>query len=422
MAKKGEKYHPNISQTKPNNSFAQQERTYVVAKKMLRYFGLEEDLIDVFTKRQRQDLLMVWFNQPTVKPEKERTVPRQYIKNIQMEVHKYMKQNFFGNAENQLTILDAAIYGASFLVNLSNGYERGDFESDVQQKEAASRIYVSYNKQKILDQILRKVKDRIKYLTIMYSKINFRLYGYDYIVEHTQRIGGISMKPTFYLTAQDCETKRFTYNDKERKAFRVINTQDDRSDAKEATVKRNEIFPNAKENEVLNIYVQSHALNRLKERLDIYSHTIQNLLIQNTFTYGLKVVPFEKQVLFSCLIYKDLTIGYFTFFVQENDIVITTFIPLVSANTPEGKKLHELLRLGKDDIIYLGMDKISFFLKVDFEQIPVLKQALIDSKIWQIKLALDRHYEKEKLEDDEFVIDANKTTFVKSFFDKLRKK
>ena len=46
------------------------------------------------------------------------------------------------------------------------------------------------------------------------------------------------------------------------------------------------------------------------------------------------------------------------------------------------------------------MDKISFLLKIDFEKIPVLKQALIDSGIWEVKLMLERLSTEDKLEEE----------------------
>ena len=60
-----------------------------------------------------------------------------------------------------------------------------------------------------------------------------------------------------------------------------------------------------------------------------------------------------------------------------------------------------------------GMDKLSFLYSVDFEQISILKQALIESGIWKSKLAIDN----EEITCDG-VIDINKTRFVKNFFDK----
>ncbi|MDR1897593.1 MAG: hypothetical protein LBR10_12465 [Prevotellaceae bacterium] len=138
------------------------------------------------------------------------------------------------------------------------------------------------------------------------------------------------------------------------------------------------------------MYVQSHVFHRFRERLDIFSPTCHNLLFQYAFSRYLKLVQYDNRYLFACLIDDDAPpIGYFTFLIRGDDIVVNTFLPIVGDNTPEGKKFQELLSLGKEEIIYLGMDKLSFFTKVDFEQILKLKQALIDSNIWKMKLALD---------------------------------
>jgi len=418
MAKK-KKHQPQKSATNFTVSRTHQERCYIVAKKVLLHFDLEPDLIDVFTKKQKQSLLMLCFDPPTVKPKKERTVPRQYLRNIQTDMIQFMKSTFFGNPENQLTYMELAIYGFSFLVNLSNMIERDRIIHGTPQEEAAKKIYEKYDKTKFCNESFIEILDNVWYKTKCYSRINFRFYGFEFTFEHFEKTGGTSMKPTVLITAQECETKKFTHKGIERKAFRILRTADGWHEPSQATVRRNLIFPNAKDDELLNIYVQSHVLHRLKERLDAFEPSITNLLIQYAFTGGLKVVTFEKQTLFSCLIEDALPVGYFTFFIDGVDIVINTFIPLASPNTPEGKKLHELLPLDKDAVIYLGMDKVSFFLDIDFEQIPALKQALIDSNIWQTKLVLDRIYERGALTENNIAIDSSKTKFVKQYFDKL---
>jgi hypothetical protein len=182
-----------------------------------------------------------------------------------------------------------------------------------------------------------------------------------------------------------------------------------------ATVSSKKIYPNAPEDVDLNIYIQSHVLHRFKERMDAFDPLFQNLLIQNAFTHGMKIVNFENQVLFSCPMEENI-VGYFTFFLRGGDIVINTILPLTSPNTPEGKKLQELLSLSKDEISYLGMDKISFFTKVDFEEIPQLKAAIIEAGMWHSKLEIDRYsWEDDK---EERPIDQDKTMFVKHFLEK----
>ena len=97
------------------------------------------------------------------------------------------------------------------------------------------------------------------------------------------------------------------------------------------------------------------------------------------------------------------------------DIVINTLLPLTSPNTPEGGKLHELLSLNKEEISYPGMDMISFFTKVDFEQIPKHKAAITEAGMCPSKLEIDKLRQND---DEENPIDQNKTMFVKHFLEK----
>ena len=53
-------------------------------------------------------------------------------------------------------------------------------------------------------------------------------------------------------------------------------------------------------------------------------------------------------------------------------------------------------------------------------KIPELKQALIDSKIWPVKLELDGFDTIADTDDDASPIDMNKTMFVKNYFEKRK--
>jgi len=55
-------------------------------------------------------------------------------------------------------------------------------------------------------------------------------------------------------------------------------------------------------------------------------------------------------------------------------------------NLPEGKVVFKLLKLSKDETIYLGMDKMNFLFKVDFEQIPVFKASVDRFRYLEIKI------------------------------------
>jgi hypothetical protein len=59
------------------------------------------------------------------------------------------------------------------------------------------------------------------------------------------------------------------------------------------------------------------------------------------------------------------------------------------------------------------MDKLSFYMNVDVEQIPMLKNALIESGIWETKQMID------EANDYQIKYNEKKTFFVKDFFQKL---
>jgi hypothetical protein len=118
--------------------------------------------------------------------------------------------------------------------------------------------------------------------------------------------------------------------------------------------------------------------------------------------------------LISCSL-NDTPIGCFPYTIQGDKLFILSFLPAVSAITPEGEKLYRILRLSKDELIYLGMDKLSFFLSVDFDEIPILKNALIESGLWLIKQNLGSGSTNGNVST---AIDKVKTRFIKNFFQK----
>jgi hypothetical protein len=398
------------------NSRTEQERSYAVAKKVLRHFELKSELVDVFSKRQKQFLFNIIFDFPVVRAEKEGTIPRRFLDNIRYRLLYFMKHQYFGNPENKLTYIEFATYGVGFInaIRLLDGLNMPG--STPQQIDAVRQMHEKFPKieQLLMEKGFAAVFNVLLYLTRSFSQVNFRLYGFNYKWE----VVSVAMRMKIELTSQNCESKIFRHNGIKRKAFRLVYTEDGIYEQEWATVPRNKIFPKAKEDEVLNIYIQSHVLHRFKERIDIFDAPDRNYILQSSLTYRQQVVATEKQTFLSCRL-GDSPIGYFTFFVQDDDIVLNTFIPLVSENTPEGKKLHELLPLGKEGAIYLGMDKISFLLSVDFDQIPILKQALIDSGVWKAREAIEL---KAVIEGNKDPIDINKTLFVKKFFDRISEK
>ena len=416
MANKKRK-NVNVAKSPKEISRSQQERSYSVAKKMLPLFDLEPNLLDVFTKKQKQLLFGLIFEFPNVKAEKENTIPRRFVVKIREEMLQFMKTNYFGNPEHGVTYMDFTIYGYAFYNLLTTHVDNGTFNG-TPQEETARRICENIEKSELYNnEGYFALQNHLMYQTRSYSQVNFRLYGFNWSWEDVRTkitVDGFTTKQMrIKLTVQNCETKMFKYKNIERKAFRLIYTADGEENARGAVIKRYKIYPNAKKEEELNIYIQSHALNRYKQRVDILDPNERNYHIQQVLITEQKVISFEKQHFWACTL-GDAIIGYFTYFTRDCDMIVNTFLPITSENTPEGKKLRDMLILSNEDIVYLGMDKLSFYSTIDFEQIPALKQALINSDIWKTKIAVDNAIQKK----GEVMIDMKKTLFVKKFIDK----
>lgn len=376
-------------------------------------------MIDVFTKKQKELLFLKLYDNPSIRPARERTVPRQYVVIIKYSVYQFMKTHFWGDPENNLSYMELATYGLSFLFNIGQLFQNNFYADDTPQWDAAKRICEKFDLEEVLNTEFKAVLDHVWYMTRIYSRVNYRMYGFhfDYDQIPLSFAGCFKYRLAIRLTAQDCETKAFSHNNVFRKAFRMFDTADGLYLPCPVKIPQNIVYHDVTDDKKFNIYIQSHAIHRFKERLDLFEPTIQNLLFQYAFTRGLKLVCIDKREMFACR-FEDRQIGYFTFFVRGDDLVVNTFLPLVNQYTPEGKKFQKALSLSKEEHTYLGMDKISFYIDTDFEQIPKLKQALIDAGIWSTKLTLDRIFLDEELSDQDRILIANKTRPVKNFFDK----
>jgi hypothetical protein len=125
------------------------------------------------------------------------------------------------------------------------------------------------------------------------------------------------------------------------------------------------------------IFIQSHALHKLRERLP------EELLTERDIHMGLlesltdfRVERLEED---AYRIEYHLTghrVGYLTARVAQGKVVITTFLFLTMSGTREGRQLQEKLRLTRWDIEYQGLDRLGTFLSTDIHQDPSLAAVL----------------------------------------------
>jgi hypothetical protein len=400
------------------------QSNYNIARKILQHFDLDPNLIDSFSKKQREVLTGLQLEPPSLKPDKENTIPRQYTNVFRAEINEYMRTHYWGNPENKLSYMEVATSGMAFMLLIRTMMETDVCRGTPQEellKQIYDRMMVENDFTNIFATCFGEVFAFTELFLRKYTKINFRYYGFRYDFFSTD---GLKPRMQVRFTADNCQAKMFTHNGVHRPAFRLFNPPNGLFKSYNVTIQKNLIVPDANENHYFNIYVQSHALHRFKERIDVCSAADKNMIIHSALTMYLSVASSEKQKFLVCNILDEdcnwIPAGYFPFFLQGRDLIITSFLPMTAETTPTGEKLRKILPLSKEELIYLGMDKISFYLEVDFEQIPFLKQVLIEAGMWELVGAIRNEVTMED-ETGEVIspINEKRTLFVKHFFDKL---
>ncbi|MDR3297374.1 MAG: hypothetical protein LBS94_03970 [Prevotellaceae bacterium] len=403
-------------------SKAQFEQRSAIARKLMQHLGFEAKQFDVFTKKQKILMLRFSLETPTVKAERERTVPRHYIRQLRELLIYHMKHRPYDNSENNLSCYDMATQGIPLCLHVEIMLRKGEFGEGLQKELAQQLLAKITEKDFTSNGYFGWICNQIHLETGTLSQPNFRFYGY--YLNWAGLQGQNSAPPaahlrlTFYITALESQSKHFEYKGRKRIAYLMQYTDDVVTVAHNAVVARRELFPNGLNGDFeLNLYVQSHALHRFKERLNEIDPKQRNILLYQFLVECRQVVHNTPAGTLLACIFKGGLMGYFAFFVQGDDMVVSTFLPVASEHTVEGRKFCDCLGFTRAELGYLGMDKQTFFLQVDFDKIPVLKQAMEDSGLWAVKEQIAEFFRSVR-EPEKIAIDEQRTQFVANFFKK----
>lgn len=114
------------------------------------------------------------------------------------------------------------------------------------------------------------------------------------------------------------------------------------------------------------VFIQSHAIKRLKERLSPINPLMINLCF--SFSWLNMKTPFIKGhkvfIPFYTLVTKT---GYWVAEIIDRKVVIKTFILVTHASAPEGSKFQELTGFTKTDMSYWDITKLETFIYNDMQ-------------------------------------------------------
>ncbi|MDR3194813.1 MAG: hypothetical protein LBT76_05935 [Tannerella sp.] len=399
---------PDIRKRILNKTFI--DKAYLAIRKILRVYGLDPDMFDRLSKHQRQMFMLVETEAPKFKVAEGCRVPRQLVTLVNNYTHHFIRNNCYGNPEIGLTYLELITFGITFYTQVLSLHKADDCNFPPEQMQIVDTIAEKFIAANFYES-LTAVGTYIRRAVQMISKVNFRIYGYDWHVPVF--VGQGRFLSTVTLYSEESESIYFTYKGQKHKAFRVKAGRIITTPSTGACIDEEDVTFSSREDhkeKKLDIYIQSHALQRIKERVDIFPAHRRNFYVMDTLLYMHRVeFNSQNQGMFECY-HDDVLFGYYPYIIRGNKLFVLTFLPIISPETPRGESFVYLLGLQKQDMIYLGMDKLSFFLTVDFTQIPELFQALTHLGLYSLV-----NYASEDLLP--FERDPQKTLRVKRFFE-----
>jgi len=128
----------------------------------------------------------------------------------------------------------------------------------------------------------------------------------------------------------------------------------------------------------LKVYIQSHAINRLFERIDCF--WIGAVYFNLYFSLASPKIEYDinKTLLIEFRIF-NVKAGYFRADIVDGIILIRTFLFVTNNGTPEGMLLESNTGLQKLDKKYLAIDKLSTFVNSDLDKNEEVQQLFINS-------------------------------------------
>ena len=152
----------------------------------------------------------------------------------------------------------------------------------------------------------------------------------------------------------------------------------------------------------LPVYIQSHALRRMAERLKGIEERTQHFFLfaalQNAevvkSTTGKWLMPYRFQ---------EHKLGYLLVDVIEGMVIVRTFLFVTMDSTPEGKALQESIGLAAVDKKYLAIDRFDTFVVSDIANHPDIKEHFV-------KIGCEGLFEFDKND-----VDPDRTMEVASF-------
>ena len=292
--------------------------------------------------------------------EEGQSIPPKIIEAIQELINYYIKKVTMPAETSQKPVSIIDFYTTGLTLSAYCGYLEN---IDVKYKNADQVIALISNS----NLELRKQFD------ILYDKLVHQLfpfliqttnsfwegyYSYRFNISNSDDIVGFQYQVV--VKQYELEKRKFLLSDNVRPAFRIGWTFKDNAFEWIYLLPSELGIKSLPEDQQIPVYIQSHAIQRVFERLDCIH---QYVLISCIYVSLRKCTCIKDRgkfiIEFKIL---DIKVGYLSAAMTEGKLVIRTFLFLTFNGTPEGKRLEDFIGLKALDTKYLKMDKLSSFM------------------------------------------------------------
>ena len=306
-------------------------------------------------------------------------IPASVLNNFKTVIAQILKWQMVPvNKEKSINInLNDYLTTFSSVMLILLAFEQEDYDIRVVNviKEALKDYYDCFQED---HSAMRTIAAIIKMVSTYENDIAYKMYwtSFESVTFHKNRSGNFRF---WYIHSIVPEKKYFTINGHSRQAMRVgwsETSPEYHFGYVNLTAEQLNLKPSFNKLP-LAVYIQSHALQRLSERLDGIPVGSLHFHLYISLKHETQVSRDKNGNLLFRMIIFDQKVGYLLADIIDSDIVIRTFLFLTNSGTPEGDRLLELTGLAIEDTKYLEINKLSTFLESDIESNEKAKNIFI---------------------------------------------
>ncbi len=339
---------------------------YRQMKEILKSIGCEQ-ILDLMPEHDKRATFVARIHSPRLTGSDRGDLNMEQFKSIQEELNRFMQVVFIELGENGPEISPYQFY--TYLVTLE--LLRGLYE---QKREPKQLEFCRLLDEKInIPELERELWKKIYTTSTMVSMLT-GIPPYELVNIFPERQTTVNSRRTtivYRIHHRKQKVRQFELKHHSRPAVRLGFLQHDGTPLW-TNINRSllEDVP-FDEQQMVPVYVQQHARDRLSQRLDV--HFDGDIHINLIFSiWEPKVIRSGDRYLIEYY-FEKIKLGYLVGRLVSGCLLIQTFLFLTNHRTPEGTKLEKLSGMCKIDMKYWNIDKLSTYYLTDINKDPKIK-------------------------------------------------